>query len=85
MRRVLILLALLLLALPARAESLDAAVNALPLDGLDEFARESGAETDARSLLNRLLTENMTGQAPSLVHALRETAQTRCGRRFHRF
>ena len=75
MRRALVLLALLLLALPARAESLDAAVNALPLDGLDEFARESGAETDARSLLNRLLTENMTGQAPSLVQALRETAQ----------
>ena len=74
MRRALALAALLLLLGAARADGMEQAVEALPLDELQDFARESGVSLDVRGLVSRLTAGSAAGEAMPLAEALRAMA-----------
>ena len=70
MRRALALAALLFLFGGARAEAMDRAIDSLPLEGLEEFARESGLALDVRALIGRLTGGGAAEEARPLVESL---------------
>ena len=73
MRRALALAALfLLLGLPARGDELRGAIDSLPLDAIEDYARESGAALDVRAFLLRLTGGSAAEEAPALLEALRD-------------
>ena len=71
MRRGLIFAALLLILGSARADALSEAVDALPLAGLEEFARESGVALDVRAFIGRLTAGSAAREAGPLLESLK--------------